>query len=248
MSVVDAARPCAASAYASKPSPMRCGRASGPRWIQVLSTSTAPPASPVSDHLTTSRERREAASPRNDLDLAVRQERLHDVDPDRAQHPEVLGRSPVRLGDVVYRRVLEISRDRVETQAPGRVGVGQPNAVGDPKRPPRRRLRDEGLHPRDPTAASGPFSRRRARPRRSRDAQRGHARGCHGRRLRGSVSFRVGDERRDLEPGGTWRIAPNVLHEVHVGPEGAVVIDVFAPVREDWRALERLGARTPSWP
>ena len=28
--------------------------------------------------------------------------------------------------------------------------------------------------------------------------------------LRGSVSFRVGDEVRDLEAGGTWRIAPNV--------------------------------------
>ena len=51
--------------------------------------------------------------------------------------------------------------------------------------------------------------------------------------LRGSVSFRVGDEVRDLEAGGTWRIPPNVPHEVHSGPEGAVVIDVFAPVRED---------------
>ena len=30
-------------------------------------------------------------------------------------------------------------------------------------------------------------------------------------------------------------------HEVHTGPEGAVVIDVFAPVRADWQALERLG-------
>lgn len=66
--------------------------------------------------------------------------------------------------------------------------------------------------------------------------------------LRGSVSFRVGDEVRDLEAGGSWRIAPNVPHEVHVGPDGAVVIDVFAPVREDWAALERLGAQTPLWP
>jgi quercetin dioxygenase-like cupin family protein len=65
----------------------------------------------------------------------------------------------------------------------------------------------------------------------------------------GSVTFRVGDETRDLEPGGTWRIAPNVPHEVHTGPEGAVVIDVFAPVRADWRALERLEtAQPPVWP
>jgi len=66
--------------------------------------------------------------------------------------------------------------------------------------------------------------------------------------LRGSVSFRVGDETRDLETGGTWRIAPNVPHEVHAGPNGAVVLDVFAPVREDWAALERLGMQTPLWP
>lgn len=66
--------------------------------------------------------------------------------------------------------------------------------------------------------------------------------------LRGSLSFRVGDEVRDLEPGGTWRIAPNVPHEVHIGPEGAVVIDVFAPVRSDWQSLERLDSRPPVWP
>ncbi len=66
--------------------------------------------------------------------------------------------------------------------------------------------------------------------------------------LSGSVSFPIGDEMRDLEPGGTWRIPPNVPHEVHTGPEGAVVMDVFAPVRSDWRALERLGAQPPLWP
>ena len=66
--------------------------------------------------------------------------------------------------------------------------------------------------------------------------------------LSGSVAFRVADETRDLGPGGTWRIPPNVPHEVHAGPEGAVVLDVFAPVREDWAALERLGERAPRWP
>ena len=56
----------------------------------------------------------------------------------------------------------------------------------------------------------------------------------------GSVSFRVGDETRELGPGGTWSISPDVPHEVHVGPEGAVVIDVFSPPRADWSALEKL--------
>ena len=62
----------------------------------------------------------------------------------------------------------------------------------------------------------------------------------------GSVSFRVADETRELGPGGTWRIAPDVPHEVHTGPEGAVVIDVFSPPREDWAALERAEPRPGS--
>jgi unsaturated pyranuronate lyase len=67
--------------------------------------------------------------------------------------------------------------------------------------------------------------------------------------LRGSLSFRVGDEVRDLEAGATYRIAPNVPHEVlRTGPEGAVVIDVFAPARTDWAGLERIGVRQPAWP
>jgi quercetin dioxygenase-like cupin family protein len=66
--------------------------------------------------------------------------------------------------------------------------------------------------------------------------------------LQGSVEFRVGEERRQLAPGGTWRIPSNVPHEVTVGPEGAVVIDVFAPVRADWGDVEPQTGRTPRWP
>jgi quercetin dioxygenase-like cupin family protein len=66
--------------------------------------------------------------------------------------------------------------------------------------------------------------------------------------LRGSVEFRVGDESRELGPGQTWRIPSNVPHEVTAGPEGAVVIDVFAPPRDDWRGFERAGPRSPRWP
>jgi quercetin dioxygenase-like cupin family protein len=65
--------------------------------------------------------------------------------------------------------------------------------------------------------------------------------------LRGSVTFRVGDETREFGPGGTWRIPSNVPHEVHVGAEGVVVIDVFAPARTDWSDRQRL-ERPPSWP
>jgi quercetin dioxygenase-like cupin family protein len=66
--------------------------------------------------------------------------------------------------------------------------------------------------------------------------------------LRGLMHFRVGDETRDLGPGGTWRIPSNVPHAVTAGPDGAVVIDVFAPVREDWNALEPAAPRPARWP
>jgi quercetin dioxygenase-like cupin family protein len=64
----------------------------------------------------------------------------------------------------------------------------------------------------------------------------------------GSVTFRIGDETRKLGPGETWRIASNVPHEVHAGPEGAIVIDAFAPARDDWRTLGRAPAEPPRWP
>src|SRR6185295_962771 len=56
--------------------------------------------------------------------------------------------------------------------------------------------------------------------------------------LRGSVRFRVGDEERELGPGETWRIPANTPHEVHTGTDGAAVIDVFGPPRDDWGGLE----------
>ena len=49
-------------------------------------------------------------------------------------------------------------------------------------------------------------------------------------------------------PIETWSIPANVPHEVHVGPEGAVVIDVFVPPRDDWRDAEQVDARPPRWP
>jgi quercetin dioxygenase-like cupin family protein len=65
--------------------------------------------------------------------------------------------------------------------------------------------------------------------------------------IRGAMRFRVGDETLDLGPGETWTIPSNVPHEATAGPEGAVVIDVFAPVREDWESLPAED-RAPRWP
>jgi quercetin dioxygenase-like cupin family protein len=66
--------------------------------------------------------------------------------------------------------------------------------------------------------------------------------------LAGSLTFRVANESRELGPGGTWRIPANVPHEVVTGPDGAVVIDVFAPTRGDWSAFEPREPQAPRWP
>lgn len=65
--------------------------------------------------------------------------------------------------------------------------------------------------------------------------------------LQGTVTFRVGEETRELGPGGTWRIPSETPHEVEAGPDGAVVIDVFAPVRSDWVELEPQEPSAPRW-
>jgi quercetin dioxygenase-like cupin family protein len=66
--------------------------------------------------------------------------------------------------------------------------------------------------------------------------------------IEGSVIFRVGDETRTLEPGGIWWIPSETPHTVTGGDAGAVVIDVFTPVRDDWAARERLEPRPTRWP
>jgi quercetin dioxygenase-like cupin family protein len=66
--------------------------------------------------------------------------------------------------------------------------------------------------------------------------------------LAGSLSFRVGEEERELGPGGGWRISGGVPHEVRTGPEGAVVVETWAPRRDDWATLEQLEGRPLRWP
>lgn len=63
----------------------------------------------------------------------------------------------------------------------------------------------------------------------------------------GSLTFRVGDDKREFGPGGTWRILADVPHEVQAGPEGAVVAEAFSPIRGDWDHLERV-PDAPRWP
>ncbi len=66
--------------------------------------------------------------------------------------------------------------------------------------------------------------------------------------ITGTLTFTIGDEVRELGPGGTWRIPSDTPHQVSVGPAGAVVIDIFAPTRADWDALPSQPALPPIWP
>lgn len=75
-----------------------------------------------------------------------------------------------------------------------------------------------------------------------------HAHEQNGMVITGQMTFRVGTEERVLGPGGTWRILGDVPHTATAGPEGAVVIDVFSPIRSDWEDRPVLDAMEPVWP
>ncbi len=66
--------------------------------------------------------------------------------------------------------------------------------------------------------------------------------------LEGSITFTIEGERRELGPGGTWRIPSNLQHDAVAGPDGAVVVDIFSPVRAEWNELPRSAPRDGRWP
>ena len=66
--------------------------------------------------------------------------------------------------------------------------------------------------------------------------------------LRGSLLFRVGNEERELSPGETWEIPSNTPHRAEAGPDGASVLDVFAPPRSEWQEAEAGEAGPGRWP
>ena len=66
--------------------------------------------------------------------------------------------------------------------------------------------------------------------------------------LRGRVSFRVGDDERELGPGATWEIPSNTPHRAEAGPDGASVLDLFAPPRSEWEQGDPGEAGPGRWP
>ena len=80
-------------------------------------------------------------------------------------------------------------------------------------------------------------------------AEHRHAAEQLGMVLTGQMHFTVDGETRDLGPGGTWRILGDRPPDVVAGPDGAVVIDVFTPVRSDWDEKAVVEpAPAPRWP
>jgi quercetin dioxygenase-like cupin family protein len=66
--------------------------------------------------------------------------------------------------------------------------------------------------------------------------------------LRGSMSFTIGDETKQLQPGEMWVIPADVPHSVISGPQGVTLAELFAPPRADWVGLERLPATPVTLP
>ena len=66
--------------------------------------------------------------------------------------------------------------------------------------------------------------------------------------IQGEVDFTLDGETRHLGPGGTWRILSNLPHNVNAGPDGAVVLDIFSPTRDDWDDRTIVEGSVPRWP
>jgi quercetin dioxygenase-like cupin family protein len=53
--------------------------------------------------------------------------------------------------------------------------------------------------------------------------------------LEGELTFTIGGETQTLAPGEMWRIPGGVVHSAVAGKEPVKALDVFYPIREDYR-------------
>ena len=53
--------------------------------------------------------------------------------------------------------------------------------------------------------------------------------------LEGELEFIIGDERHVLKPGQMWKIPGGVSHSAIAGDQPVKALDVFYPIREDYR-------------
>jgi quercetin dioxygenase-like cupin family protein len=66
--------------------------------------------------------------------------------------------------------------------------------------------------------------------------------------LRGSVTMVVDGQSRELRVGETYTIASQVPHSATAGADGVSVVDVFAPVRQDWKSKPTVAPFPGRWP
>jgi quercetin dioxygenase-like cupin family protein len=66
--------------------------------------------------------------------------------------------------------------------------------------------------------------------------------------LRGTMSFTIGDETKQIEPGDMWVIPADVPQSVVAGPDGVTLAELFTPPRADWAGFERLPAAPVTLP
>ena len=66
--------------------------------------------------------------------------------------------------------------------------------------------------------------------------------------LRGSVTMTIAGQARELRVGETYSIAGGVPHSAKAGADGVSVVDVFAPVREDWKKVPTVEPFPGRWP
>jgi quercetin dioxygenase-like cupin family protein len=66
--------------------------------------------------------------------------------------------------------------------------------------------------------------------------------------LSGALRFTVDGESKDLQVGDTYSIPGGVLHDVVAGPDGAVAMDIFAPIRSDWARFRAEPPKPCRWP
>jgi quercetin dioxygenase-like cupin family protein len=55
--------------------------------------------------------------------------------------------------------------------------------------------------------------------------------------IEGELAMQIGDERHVLRPGDTYVIPGGIRHSGRAGSSGALVVDVFYPLREDYLKL-----------
>jgi quercetin dioxygenase-like cupin family protein len=53
--------------------------------------------------------------------------------------------------------------------------------------------------------------------------------------LEGELTFTIGGHTRTLRPGEMWRIPGHVVHSAKAGEAPVKALDVFCPVRDDYR-------------